>query len=71
MYVVLEMYLHCNGSLPSSEEVLLCDDSVSFEEVKKNHVTCTQMTFVWLSTNKITQTLFTLGFLFLVKSLYF
>ncbi|XP_065676513.1 E3 ubiquitin-protein ligase rnf213-alpha-like isoform X2 [Hydra vulgaris] len=34
MYAVLEIYLYQDGVLPTSEEVLLCDDSVSIEEIE-------------------------------------
>ncbi|XP_065678667.1 E3 ubiquitin-protein ligase rnf213-alpha isoform X7 [Hydra vulgaris] len=34
MYAVLEIYLYQNEFLPTSEEVLLCDDSVSIEEIE-------------------------------------
>ncbi|XP_065678749.1 E3 ubiquitin-protein ligase rnf213-alpha isoform X5 [Hydra vulgaris] len=34
MYAVLEIYFYQDGVLPTSEEVLLCDDSVSIEEIE-------------------------------------
>nr|XP_047126393.1 E3 ubiquitin-protein ligase RNF213 isoform X3 [Hydra vulgaris] len=34
LYAVLEIYLYQDGVLPTSEEVLLCDDSVSIEEIE-------------------------------------
>ncbi|XP_065678766.1 E3 ubiquitin-protein ligase rnf213-alpha isoform X3 [Hydra vulgaris] len=34
MYAVLEIYIYKDGILPTSEEVLLCDDSVSIEEIE-------------------------------------
>ncbi|XP_065678762.1 E3 ubiquitin-protein ligase rnf213-alpha isoform X2 [Hydra vulgaris] len=34
LYAVLDIYLHENGAFPSSEEVLLCDNTVSVEEIE-------------------------------------
>ncbi|XP_065678772.1 E3 ubiquitin-protein ligase rnf213-alpha isoform X3 [Hydra vulgaris] len=34
MYAVLDIYLNQNGILPTSEEVLLCDESVPIEEIE-------------------------------------
>ena len=36
LYTVLDLYLSKGGSLPSTDEVLLCTDNVTVEQVYKS-----------------------------------